>query len=259
MISQRQDLERILAEWLIVLAHIDKYTLFVRQLLVLLEFVVEPERKDNFFDLSLWVRRFTRLILLVSTLTLNLCIHHFLFIITILLLLLLLFLQLLAPLDLVFLSIVDIGQEVDVFLLFPWRPDEVTIGPKALFTAILPPVSLLQHWFDDRVVVARADIELLGHIDFRILFPCGSWCRVFTAHVKLNDVLRELVSVQDRLMQQTLHLDLQVKDEFAAVEELSQWLLWVKLFRYLNVDLLGYLLQFNNASILNQAVAWGPR
>ena len=52
-----------------------------------------------------------------------------------------------------------------MLLLLPGRPDEVAIRTEALLAPVLPPVALLQHRLDDRVVVARADPEFLGDVD----------------------------------------------------------------------------------------------
>ena len=52
MKRQREHLERILAERFVVLAHVDEEALFVCQLLVLLQLVVQAERKDYFFKLG---------------------------------------------------------------------------------------------------------------------------------------------------------------------------------------------------------------
>ena len=55
-----------------------------------------------------------------------------------------------------------------------------------------------------------------------------------------------------------MHLDLQVEDELATVEELPQRLLRVELLRNLNVYLLGDLLQLCDPRIFNQTVPWRP-
>lgn len=48
-------------------------------------------------------------------------------------------------LNLSLLFIIDASKLVDKFLFLPGGPNEVTIGSKALFTAILPPVALLEN------------------------------------------------------------------------------------------------------------------
>ena len=67
------------------------------------------------------------------------------------------------------LLVVDVRQVVDVLLLLPSCPDEVTIRGKALFRAVLPPVTLLKHALNDRIVVAMAHPELLSLVDLALL------------------------------------------------------------------------------------------
>lgn len=72
----RKHLERILAEGLVVFSHIDKDTLLVRQLLVLLQSVIQAYWQNNFIDVSLLVGRILIipgfLILFLSVLTYHL-------------------------------------------------------------------------------------------------------------------------------------------------------------------------------------------
>jgi len=55
---QRQDLERVLPQGLVVLSHIDEYTLLVGKLLILLQFIIEAKRKDYLINLSLAIGGF---------------------------------------------------------------------------------------------------------------------------------------------------------------------------------------------------------
>ena len=61
------------------------------------------------------------------------------------------------------------GKEVDVLLLFPRGPDEVTVGREALLAAVLPPVTLFKHRLHDREIVSWSHPELLGQVNLAIL------------------------------------------------------------------------------------------
>ena len=154
------------------------------------------------------------------------------------------------------LGVVDLGEEVDMLLLLPRGPDEVDIRAETLFGAVLPPVTLLEHALHNGEVVARADIELLRLVNLIFFLSAGAPRHesLVPAHVCLDQLLREVVCLQDRLVQQVLHLNLHIQDELPTVEELSEARLRVKLFGDGNVDLLGDLLELYDSVLFHEAV-----
>ena len=71
---------------------------------------------------------------------------------------------------------IDLSEVVDMLLLLPSCPDEVTVSCKALFAAVLPPVALLKHTLHDWVVVAGAYKELLRLVHILLVLGCLASC-----------------------------------------------------------------------------------
>ena len=86
----------------------------------------------------------------------------------------------------------------------------------------------------------------------------GTWClrkSALTVHVCIDHALWKVVSREDCLMQQVLHLDLHCQDELSAVEEFPEGGLRVEFLGNNDVDLLGNLLELANLVILHQPVS----
>ena len=68
------------------------------------------------------------------------------------------------------------------------------------------------------------DPELLGLVDLALALPAGRSIRqgLVAAHVRLNHRGWHIIRRQDRLVQQVVHLYLDVEDELSAVEKLTQ-------------------------------------